>query len=77
MGILAEEGGYGKVRLLNQGAYEDMDVCLMYGGVSPHSCRLLKLSYNRCHPAPGPPSSASLSSSLAITPISVEYRGHT
>lgn len=26
----AEEGGYGKVRLLNKGAYEEMDVCLMW-----------------------------------------------
>ena len=33
-GRAAEEGGYGKVQLLNKGAYEDMDICLMYGGGS-------------------------------------------
>lgn len=59
LGTPAEEGGYGKVALLDKGAYKDMDVCLM------------------CHPAPGPPLSASLAGSLAITPMVVEYFGHT
>ncbi|GJE91327.1 M20 family metallopeptidase [Phanerochaete sordida] len=59
LGTPAEERDYGKVTLLEKGAYKDMDVCLM------------------CHPAPGPPLSASLSSSLAITPLVVEYFGHT
>jgi hypothetical protein len=27
--VIAEEGGYGKVRLLNKGAYKGMDVCIM------------------------------------------------
>ncbi|EKM53333.1 uncharacterized protein PHACADRAFT_259629 [Phanerochaete carnosa HHB-10118-sp] len=59
LGTPAEESEYGKVVLLEKGAYKDMDVCLM------------------CHPAPGPPLSASLASSLAITPMAVEYFGHT
>jgi amidohydrolase len=59
LGTPAEEGGYGKVLLLKQGAYEGMDVCLM------------------CHPAPGPPHGTSLSSSLALNRIEVEYTGHT
>lgn len=29
MYIIGEEGGYGKVRLWDKGAYEGMDVCLM------------------------------------------------
>lgn len=28
--FLAEEGGGGKVILLNNGAYKEMDICLMY-----------------------------------------------
>lgn len=28
--FVAEESGYGKVRLIRKGAYEGMDVCLMY-----------------------------------------------
>ncbi|KAI0685176.1 hypothetical protein BC835DRAFT_1385632 [Cytidiella melzeri] len=59
LGTPGEEGGGGKVILLEKGAYEGMDACLM------------------CHPAPGPPSSASLSSCLAIQRKIVEYRGHT
>lgn len=30
LGTPAEEGGRGKVKLLDCGAYEEMDVCLMY-----------------------------------------------
>jgi metal-dependent amidase/aminoacylase/carboxypeptidase family protein len=56
---IGEEGGSGKVILLEKGSYEGMDACLM------------------CHPAPGPPYSASLSSCLAIQRIQVEYHGHT
>jgi amidohydrolase len=59
LGTPAEEGGQGKVILLEKGAYKEMHACLM------------------CHPAPGPERSASLSSSLALQRISVEYRGHT
>jgi len=37
---LGEEGGYGKVRLWDKGAFEEMDVCLMYvnpsGLLLPH-----------------------------------------
>ncbi|KAI0689751.1 aminoacylase 1-like protein 2 [Cytidiella melzeri] len=59
LGTPAEEGGYGKVRLLEKGGYEGMDACLM------------------CHPSPGPALSASLSSTLAINQLTVEYHGHT
>ncbi|PFH51126.1 hypothetical protein AMATHDRAFT_59581 [Amanita thiersii Skay4041] len=59
LGTPAEEGGAGKVALLEKGAYDDMDVCLM------------------CHPAPGPKGSVSLSGSLALQRIIVEYHGHT
>ncbi|KAK7683771.1 hypothetical protein QCA50_013147 [Cerrena zonata] len=59
LGTPAEEGGRGKVVLLEGGAYEGMDACVM------------------CHPAPGPPNSASLSSSLALKGLQVEYTGHT
>ncbi|KAI5994146.1 hypothetical protein EDD15DRAFT_2509753 [Pisolithus albus] len=54
-----EEGGFGKVKLWEKGAYEGIDVCLM------------------CHPAPGPPHSVSLSSSLAVVRLKVEFVGHT
>ncbi|KAH0831184.1 hypothetical protein J3R83DRAFT_13761 [Lanmaoa asiatica] len=59
LGTPAEEGGLGKVRLWDKGAYEGMDVCLM------------------CHPAPGPPYSISLSSSLAVVRLQVDYTGKT
>jgi len=59
LGTPAEEGGQGKVILLEKGAYKEMDACVM------------------CHPAPGPEHGASLSSSLALQRISVEYRGHS
>jgi len=59
LGTPAEEGGAGKVILLDNGAYADMDVCMM------------------CHPAPGPKGSVSLSSSLALKRVKVEYHGQT
>ncbi|KAF7800224.1 hypothetical protein EIP86_011471 [Pleurotus ostreatoroseus] len=59
LGTPGEEGGGGKVILLDKGAYEGMDVCLM------------------CHPAPGPPVTASLSSCLAVQRVQAEYKGHT
>ncbi|KAI0080418.1 aminoacylase 1-like protein 2 [Panus rudis PR-1116 ss-1] len=59
LGTPAEEGGHGKVYLLEGDAYKGMDVCLM------------------CHPAPGPSHSASLSSSLALQRLEVEFTGHT
>ncbi|KAM6501120.1 hypothetical protein JOM56_004134 [Amanita muscaria] len=59
LGTPAEEGGAGKVILLDNGAYADMDICLM------------------CHPAPGPKGSVSLSSSLALQRVEIEYFGHT
>ncbi|KAI0364207.1 hypothetical protein BV20DRAFT_956760 [Pilatotrama ljubarskyi] len=59
LGTPGEEGGAGKAILLDRGAYEGMDACLM------------------CHPAPGPPLSASLSSCLARQRIDVEFLGHT
>ncbi|KAI0090619.1 hypothetical protein BDY19DRAFT_722729 [Irpex rosettiformis] len=59
LGTPAEEGGYGKVKLLEKGGYDGMDACLM------------------CHPAPGPALSASLSSTLAINQLTVEFHGHT
>jgi hypothetical protein len=36
--VLAEEGGAGKVLLLNRGAYEEMDICLMSAFVSLGLC---------------------------------------
>jgi len=59
LGTPAEEGGRGKVKLLEKGAYKGMDACLM------------------CHPAPGPVGSVSLSGSLALEMLTVEYNGHT
>ncbi|KAJ3880761.1 hypothetical protein F5051DRAFT_149379 [Lentinula edodes] len=59
LGTPAEEGGGGKIKLLEKGAYKDMAACLM------------------CHPAPGPKGSVSLSGSLAIQQLTVEYFGHT
>ncbi|KAH9848672.1 hypothetical protein C2E23DRAFT_738932 [Lenzites betulinus] len=59
LGTPGEEGGAGKAILLERGAYEGLDACLM------------------CHPAPGPPFSASLSSCLARQRIDVEFHGHT
>ncbi|KAI6020159.1 hypothetical protein PISMIDRAFT_204265 [Pisolithus microcarpus 441] len=59
LGTPGEEGGFGKVKLWERGAFEGMDVCLM------------------CHPAPGPPHSVSLSSSLAVVRLKVEFVGHT
>ncbi|EGO26698.1 hypothetical protein SERLADRAFT_436510 [Serpula lacrymans var. lacrymans S7.9] len=56
LGTPGEEGGFGKNMLLEKGAYEEMDVCLM------------------CHPAPGPRHSISLSSSLALSRVEVEFR---
>ncbi|KAI6160706.1 hypothetical protein EDD17DRAFT_759702 [Pisolithus thermaeus] len=59
LGTPGEEGGLGKVKLWEKGAYEGMDVCLM------------------CHPAPGPPYSISLSSSLSLVRLKVDFVGHT
>ncbi|KAI0634093.1 hypothetical protein C8Q77DRAFT_1055258 [Trametes polyzona] len=59
LGTPGEEGGAGKAILLEKGAYEGIDACVM------------------CHPAPGPPLSASLSSCLARQRIDVEFHGHT
>lgn len=75
----AEEGGYGKVRLLRKGAYNGMDVCLMCVALRVYSDSLSELTLrpDRCHPAPGPPLSASLSSTLAISQLTVEYHGQT
>ncbi|KAI0321513.1 hypothetical protein OF83DRAFT_1051107, partial [Amylostereum chailletii] len=63
LGTPAEEGGSGKAILLEAGAYEGMDACLM-------QCY-------RSHPAPGPIHGASLSSCLALERVTVEYHGHT
>nr|GAT45709.1 aminoacylase 1-like protein 2 [Mycena chlorophos] len=57
LGTPAEEGGGGKVILLEKGGYADMDLCLM------------------CHPAPGPPKSAAVSTSTALQHFVVEYFG--
>ncbi|KAL1939406.1 hypothetical protein VTO73DRAFT_9962 [Trametes versicolor] len=59
LGTPGEEGGAGKAILLERGAYQGLDACLM------------------CHPAPGPPFSASLSSCLARQRVDVEFVGHT
>ncbi|KAG8922621.1 hypothetical protein FRC02_011741 [Tulasnella sp. 418] len=59
LGTPAEEGGNGKVKLIEAGAYKEMDACLM------------------AHPQGGPPKSGGTGPSLAITPVTVEYFGHT
>lgn len=76
---VAEEGGFGKVRLWDKGAYEEMDVCLMYGAVvlKPDSFISLISGRRRCHPAPGPPYSISLSGSLAMIRLQVDFKGKT
>lgn len=80
--IIAEEGANGKNILLKHGAYEEMDICLMCGFLHKHlgekNWSLLWAYYSqRCHPAPGPRSSVSLSGSLALFRTQVEYFGHT
>jgi len=78
IGILAEEGGAGKAILLDKGAYADMDICLMYVySYLFFSVSLTNRELIRCHPAPGPKGSVSLSSSLALQRIEIEYSGHT
>jgi len=39
---LGEEGGSGKVKLLEKGAYKDMDICLMCVTIVFSSCFLIK-----------------------------------
>ncbi|KAF7366720.1 Peptidase M20 domain-containing protein 2 [Mycena sanguinolenta] len=63
LGTPAEEGGLGKVKLLDAGCYKEMDACLI-------SCPGVT-------PAPGPKGSVSLSSCLAMERLTVEYFGHT
>ena len=71
----AEEGGAGKIILVERGGYRDMDACVMYatlpfGHIRPYTpCR--------CHPGPGPPGSFGTGPSLAIQSIQIEYFGHT
>ena len=76
---VAEEGGSGKVALLEKGAYKDMDACLMYVWIQFILISLVVITDRmlRCHPAPGPIGSVSLSSCLALQRLIVEYKGHT
>jgi len=82
-----EEGGSGKVLLLEKGAYEGLDVCLMcvlssyfLGGFMAPSSFISDVTRSfefRCHPAPGRPHGATLTSSLAVVQRQVDYTGHT
>ena len=68
------------MRLWEKGAYEGLDVCLMYvSSVVPVHVLLNghTIFELRCHPAPGPPHGASLSGSLAVVQRQVDYTGHT
>lgn len=73
--ILAEEGGGGKIILIERGGYKDMDACVMYATFSFEFLRPHTLC--RCHPGPGPSGSIGTGPSLAFQPIQVEYFGHT
>ncbi|THV08023.1 hypothetical protein K435DRAFT_709295 [Dendrothele bispora CBS 962.96] len=76
LGTPAEEGGGGKCDLLDRGAYKDMAICLMHV-FKYHLLFVVLKTYQRCHPAPGPTGSVSLSSCLAAQQCEVEYFGHT
>jgi hypothetical protein len=45
--------------------------------VQPTHMIRISLYSRRCHPIPGPERGASLSTSLSVQSLSVEYRGHT
>lgn len=79
LGTPAEEGGGGKVLLIQRGAYKEMDLCVMYAILMMKSGKnkSLTLQSFRSHPTTGPPRSTTLGSSLALQSISVEYFGHT
>ena len=79
MTVAAEEGGYGKVTLLDEGAYNEMDVCLMFVTFkyALNCMDSLNAISKRCHPAPGPHASVSLSGSLALVQFEIEYFGHS
>lgn len=74
---LAEEEGGGKALLLEKGAYEGIDVCIMYACASTdlYTLAYLTVHTNRTHPVSGPPSSALIISSLARQSLDVEYHG--
>lgn len=79
---LAEEEGGGKALLLEKGAYEGIDVCVMYvrGYIDFYTLTssthvILNAHTNRTHPVSGPPSSALIISSLARQSLDVEYHG--
>ena len=60
--------------MLKHGAYKGMSACLMYDFTIYLT---MSLNLPRCHPAPGPKGSVSLTSCLAIQHVEVEYFGHT
>lgn len=60
----------GKGRIQGDACMLDVRRCSAYTPISYYT------PY-RCHPAPGPEHGASLSSSLSLQRLSVEYRGHT
>ncbi|KAH7882943.1 hypothetical protein F5I97DRAFT_1930557 [Phlebopus sp. FC_14] len=76
LGTPGEEGGFGKVKLWNAGAYKEMDICLMCVCFA-FDPRSKQIAVHRCHPAPGPPYSISLSGCLAVVRLQVDYHGHT
>lgn len=75
LSTLAEEGGAGKVFMLNAGAYDTMDACIMC--VYPTESDIRAKSPFRCHPSPGRKNETGIRSSLANQHFKVTYTGHT
>ncbi|PPR01776.1 hypothetical protein CVT26_013177 [Gymnopilus dilepis] len=71
----AEEGGGGKVILLERGAYKEMDACIMCASSCTGASQALTLF--RCHPSAGPPHSTGIGSSNSMQSIVVEYFGQS
>ena len=70
-----EEGGGGKITLLERGGYNGMHACLM--SVKAYGTRKSLTVVRRCHPSAGSPNSSSTGSCLALQPIDVEFFGHS
>lgn len=77
--LAAEESGAGKQILLERGAYNDMDVCIMYVAKPPPLLRSdsTKMGLYRCHPAAGETQEVGFVSSLAMQSLWAEYFGQT
>lgn len=76
VGFTGEEGGGGKAILLDRGGYKEMDFCLMSDLPLPSASLTYRLVC-RSHPAPMPPRTAAVGTSLAKQDITVKYLGHT